>query len=108
MKHTWRKDDDGSIDLMAWDFEYHHGPVCEVCGATPCINCTPDYDAEECPGPRIQTNYDRIFGALCNKERMCGAIWRGYVDANMPEFSTKQECLDWLKQPANQAGEAPQ
>ena len=43
-KHTWRKNKDGYVDDFAWDFSYHNGVVCEVCGETVCVNCNPKYD----------------------------------------------------------------
>jgi len=55
--HTWRRKENGEIDEFAWDYEYHNGPVCEVCGETPCIHCNPDWKEDtdcvesiyECP-----------------------------------------------------------
>ena len=47
-EHMWRKCDDGEIDEFAWDGDYHNGPVCELCHATPCIHCNPDWENSEC------------------------------------------------------------
>lgn len=47
-EHMWRKKEDGEIDEWAWDSEFHNGPVCVLCGATPCIHCTPGYKDTEC------------------------------------------------------------
>ena len=48
-KHTWKKDKNGEIDDFAWDFDYHNGVVCEVCGETVCVHCNPNYDKlEDC------------------------------------------------------------
>jgi hypothetical protein len=46
-KHLWKKDDDGEIDKWAWDYEFHNGPSCEICHATPCEHCEPDYDEKQ-------------------------------------------------------------
>ena len=43
-KHTWAKKENGEIDDFAWDYEYHNGVVCEVCGKTVCEHCNPQYD----------------------------------------------------------------
>lgn len=47
-KHNWRKDENGKIDLFAWENGFCNGPICEQCGETPCANCDPDYDDEKC------------------------------------------------------------
>lgn len=43
-KHTWKKNEDGEVDDFAWDYDYHNGVVCEVCGETVCVHCNPKYD----------------------------------------------------------------
>ena len=43
-KHTQAKKENGEIDDFAWDYEYHNGVVCEVCGKTVCVHCNPQYD----------------------------------------------------------------
>lgn len=65
-KHTWRKNKNGEVDDFAWDFEFHNGVVCEICGETVCVLCNPEYgeltDCEEeywnCPscGKKIYSN----------------------------------------------------
>lgn len=47
-KHIWKKDDNGKIDEWAWDYEFHNGPECEICHATPCVHCYPDWETSEC------------------------------------------------------------
>lgn len=48
-KHKWRKDKNGEIDEFAFDYDYHNGVVCEICGETVCVHCNPDYDKlEDC------------------------------------------------------------
>lgn len=46
-KHWWKRDENGEIDVIAWYKGFHNGPVCEVCGETPCMHCHPDYDEDE-------------------------------------------------------------
>ena len=46
-EHMWRMDGD-EVDTWAWDSEYHNGPICEVCGARPCVNCSPNWENTEC------------------------------------------------------------
>ena len=43
-KHTWRKDKNGNVDEWAWESGYCNGVVCEVCYASYCVHCTPNYD----------------------------------------------------------------
>lgn len=43
-KHQWRRKENGEIDDFAWDFGYHNGVACEICGETVCVHCNPDYD----------------------------------------------------------------
>lgn len=48
-KHKWRKDKNGEIDDFAFDYDYHNGVVCEICGKAVCVHCNPDYDKlEDC------------------------------------------------------------
>ena len=48
-KHKWRKDKNGEIDEFAFDYDYHNGVVCEICGEAVCVHCNPDYDKlEDC------------------------------------------------------------
>lgn len=48
-KHKWRKDKNGEIDKFAFDYDYHNGVVCEICGEAVCVHCNPDYDKlEDC------------------------------------------------------------
>ena len=49
--HSWRKDDDGSIDDWAYESSdsIHHGPVCKRCGYSFCVLCDEDgYDDGPC------------------------------------------------------------
>lgn len=43
-KHKCRKDKNGEIDDFAFDYGYHNGVVCEICGEAVCVHCNPDYD----------------------------------------------------------------
>ena len=44
-KHTCAKKENGEIDDFAFDYEYHNGVVCEVCGKAVCVHCNPQYDS---------------------------------------------------------------
>jgi hypothetical protein len=56
--HVWVKDEDGEVDILAFDVETetqgHNGPRCMVCGYGFCHHCqsAPDHD---CPGPSHNT-----------------------------------------------------
>ena len=43
-KHTWVKKENGEVDDFTWNYEYHNGVYCEVCGKTVCTLCNPQYD----------------------------------------------------------------
>ena len=61
-KHTWKKDKNGEIDNFAWDFDYHNGVVCEVCGETVCVHCNPNYD-------KLEDCEENIYSCpVCGKE----------------------------------------
>lgn len=47
-KHMWKKGYDGKIDEWVWENGFHNGPQCELCYATPCVHCNPDWEASEC------------------------------------------------------------
>ena len=46
--HDWRLDHSGQIEMFAWEYGYHNGPVCERCWASPCVSCEPDWESDEC------------------------------------------------------------
>lgn len=46
-KHKWKTDKNGDVSEWAWDHEYHNGPVCEICGARPCVHCKPGWQDDE-------------------------------------------------------------
>lgn len=47
-KHLWYKDKNGEIDMWRLDIGFHNGPECQVCHASFCEHCTPNFDDEEC------------------------------------------------------------
>ena len=98
MKHKWIKNDDGTVNEWAWVSGHHNGPVCEVCGASPCIHCTHDYDAEECPGElehQPMTRADHIR-AMSDEELAAFLI---DVDIDGATLPFTNNWLDWLRQP---------
>ena len=72
-KHIWRKTEGGEVDYFAFDFEYHNGPECEICGFHFCEHCYPEkFDEESCK--------DQYFCSVCGRMEMkeepychCGA-----------------------------------
>ncbi|MFI9845159.1 hypothetical protein ACIHFD_49630 [Nonomuraea sp. NPDC051941] len=55
MKHQFKLDEDGEVDLFAVanDWEFHNGPWCLTCKDTWCVHCHPERSLEEeCPGWR--------------------------------------------------------
>ena len=47
-KHLWYKNKNGEIDMWRLDIGFHNGPECQVCHASFCEYCTPNFDDEEC------------------------------------------------------------
>ena len=37
--HLLKRDDDGDIDMFAMSYEFHNGPVCELCHDCWCVHC---------------------------------------------------------------------
>lgn len=37
--HEWRKDEDGHVDVFAYEVGFHNGPVCVKCGYYFCHHC---------------------------------------------------------------------
>lgn len=62
-EHDWVKDENGEIDLWAWDYEFHAGPRCKRCGQTPCVYCDPNW--KEADDPCV---VDKYVCANCNYE----------------------------------------
>ena len=48
--HTLKLDDDGDVDMLALDCDYHNGPMCTVCYESCCVHCTPNFQPAQCPG----------------------------------------------------------
>lgn len=46
-KHKWKLDENGEIDTFAWNFEYHNGVECVICGERKCVHCGQDYETDE-------------------------------------------------------------
>lgn len=48
-KHKWRKNENGERDDFAFDYDYHNGVACEICGEAVCVHCNPDWEKlEDC------------------------------------------------------------
>ena len=48
-KHIWRKTKSGEVDEFWYEYDYHNGPGCEVCGFSFCEHCDPEkWDDETC------------------------------------------------------------
>lgn len=46
--HIWKTDENGEIDMFAYDNDIHNGPVCVICGEYYCINCNPNWENSYC------------------------------------------------------------
>jgi len=40
-KHLWKREENGNIDIFAFEVGFHNGPECEVCGESFCHHCEP-------------------------------------------------------------------
>ena len=47
--HVWKKDEDGNVDSLAMDVEFHNGPVCVNCGYSFCEHCD-SHELKPCSG----------------------------------------------------------
>ena len=47
-KHQWKKRENGEVNDWAWNDGFCNGVVCERCGESICVHCTPNYDDEPC------------------------------------------------------------
>lgn len=73
-EHDWERDEDGDIDELAMNFDYHNGPACARCNYSFCIHCDPDgwnktlciIDENRCP------NCERIVISSENYCPNCG------------------------------------
>ena len=43
-EHLWQRDDDGEIDVWAFESGYHNGPYCTRCHHTECEHCNEDWE----------------------------------------------------------------
>lgn len=51
MKHRWRLNEDGEVDMFASEEGFHNGPFCEECWEAPCEHCAPGWaDLDDCTG----------------------------------------------------------
>lgn len=80
---------------------------CERCyarDAKPCMECSTcnpghrNFRPMPTPGP---THAARMLTGLKDVECLCELLWDG-PDDSVPDFSTKQELLDWLRQPSEE------
>ncbi len=66
--HKWKRDRHGNIDDFVWDYEFHNGVECEICGITKCVHCEPNYlNTTDCEDHYICPN--------CG-EHLVDDIWR--------------------------------
>ena len=41
-EHDWEREEDGTIDDFAMEYEFHNGPMCKRCYYSFCVHCDPD------------------------------------------------------------------
>ena len=99
MKHVWKKDALGEIDIFAYDYGCHNGPVCEVCGMAFCHHCNPEcYDADDCAGKRVEskarTVKDEILERYQNDtEKMALALVHHSINGTWYAINKKEQIL---------------
>lgn len=60
--HVLKKDDDGEVDNFAYDYGFHNGPVCELCGEMWCEHCHEEgSEIEPCSSPAIDSHCHEII-----------------------------------------------
>ena len=47
-EHIWKKNDSGESDEWAWEYGYHNGVTCLVCGISHCVHCVPHWEKTKC------------------------------------------------------------
>lgn len=75
-KHDWQTTEDGEIDIFAFEYDYHNGPVCKRCGYSYCIHCLPDgrengpcvIDEYKCPSCERYISKGTKFCSECGQE----------------------------------------
>lgn len=81
-KHKWKKNDLGEPDEWAWEYEFHNGVECEVCGETVCVHCEPDYmdleccilDEDRCPSCGAEIERGKKFCSECGQALDIGGV----------------------------------
>ena len=73
-KHMWQKDKNGEIDEWVMSYDFHNGPICEICFDTPCVHCKPDWKTTECHKESYESsecqNHVKVKTNFCSN---CGA-----------------------------------
>ena len=63
-EHLWQRDNNGKIDLWAFESGYCNGPVCTRCYHSECVHCNEDWEND----PVCDCVVDKDICPTCGKE----------------------------------------
>ena len=70
-EHLWRRDNNGEIDLWAFEYEYHNGPVCTRCHHSECEHCNEDWETNPTEPCVIDKDICHSCGSALGKPQYC-------------------------------------
>ena len=86
-EHDWIRDENGEIDLWAWESGYHAGPMCKRCYTSPCCYCETEKEwnkgsciVDEYVCPKCENKNISNFGTKYNFCPVCGTPLDWEVD----------------------------
>lgn len=50
-------DEDGNLDTLVLDIDFHNGPGCQLCGESWCHHCLDPEDIPQCSNPAIDAEF---------------------------------------------------
>lgn len=70
-EHLWKRDKNGEIDVWAFEYEYHNGPVCTRCYHSECEHCNEDWKKDPTEPCVIDKDICPICGTALGKPKYC-------------------------------------
>ena len=70
-EHLWRRDENGEIDLWAFELGYCNGPVCTRCWHSECEHCNEDWETDPTEPCVIDRDICPCCGHVLSKHKYC-------------------------------------
>lgn len=70
-EHLWSRDEDGKIDICAFEVGYCNGPVCTRCYHSECVHCNDEWEANPTAPRVIDKNICPACGSSISKTKFC-------------------------------------